>query len=100
MAQVGNAFACRTEKARGRQLGWLRNRFLLAGVAAEIVLILLLIYVPPLAERFEHLPLPAAWWAVLALYPFVLYGLDRLRKSLVRRHAEARLAVRGQGVTQ
>src|SRR5258707_5926626 len=61
MAQVGNAFACRTEKARGRQLGWLRNRFLLAGVAAEMGLILLLIYVPPLAERFEHLPLPAAW---------------------------------------
>jgi Ca2+-transporting ATPase len=100
MAQVGNAFACRTEKARGRQLGWLRNRFLLAGVAAEIVLILLLIYVPPLAERFEHLPLPAAWWAILAVYPFVLYGLDRLRKSLVRRQTEARLAVRGQGVTQ
>jgi magnesium-transporting ATPase (P-type) len=100
MAQVGNAFACRTEKARGRQLGWLRNRFLLAGVAAEIVLILLLIYVPPLAERFEHLPLPAAWWAVLAVYPFVPYSLDRLRKSVARRHSEARLAVRGQGVTQ
>jgi len=26
MSQVGNAFACRTEKARGRHLGWLSNR--------------------------------------------------------------------------
>jgi Ca2+-transporting ATPase len=100
MAQVGNAFACRTEKARGRQLGWLRNRFLLAGVAAEIGLIVLLIYMPALADRFEHLPLPAAWWAVLAAYPLVLYGLDWLRKSLVRRQAEARLGVRRQGVAQ
>jgi magnesium-transporting ATPase (P-type) len=100
MAQVGNAFACRTEKARGRQLGWLRNRFLLVGVGVELVLILLLIYVPALAVRFEHLPLPAAWWAGLAAYPFVLYGLDRLRKSLVRRLAKPQLVVRGQGVAQ
>ena len=100
MAQVGNAFACRTEKARGRQLGWLRNRFLLVGVGVELALILMLIYVPALAQRFEHLPLPAAWWAGLAAYPFVLYGLDRLRKSLLRRHAAARLAVHGQGVAQ
>src|SRR5579859_2961769 len=100
MSQVGNAFACRTEKARGRQLGWLRNRFLLVGVAVEIVLIVLLIYVPPLAARFEHLPLPIAWWAGLAMYPLVLYGLDRVRKSLVRRHAEGRLRLRRQGVAQ
>ena len=100
MAQVGNAFACRTERGRGRQLGWLRNRFLLAGVAAEVALILLLIYVPALADRFEHLPLPAAWWGALAAFPFVLYGLDRARKSLVRRHGQARLAIRERGVAQ
>jgi Ca2+-transporting ATPase len=100
MAQVGNAFACRTEKARGRQLGWLRNRFLLVGVAVEMTLILLLIYVRPLADHFDHLPLPVVWWGFLAVYPFGLYGLDRLRKSLVRRYGEARLAVHGQGVAQ
>ncbi len=100
MAQVGNAFACRTERGRGRQLGWLRNRFLLAGVGAEVALILLLIYVPALADRFEHLPLPAAWWGALAAFPLVLYGLDRARKSLVRRHGQARLAVRERGVAQ
>jgi magnesium-transporting ATPase (P-type) len=100
MAQVGNAFACRTEQARGRQLGWLRNKFLLVGVAVEIGLILALIYIPPLAERFEHLPLPAVWWAGLAFYPLVLYGLDWLRKILVRRHTEARLGLPRQGVAQ
>jgi len=30
----------------------------------------------------------------------VLYGLDRARKSLVRRHGQARLAVRERGVAQ
>jgi magnesium-transporting ATPase (P-type) len=48
-AQIGNAFACRTEKERVREMGWLRNRFLDAGIGIEIALILLLIYPPPLA---------------------------------------------------
>jgi magnesium-transporting ATPase (P-type) len=100
MAQVGNAFACRSERAHGRQVGWLRNRFLLVGVGAEIILIALLIYVPSLAATFEHQPLPPLYWAGLGLFPFVIYGLDRLRKSVVRRHGASRLGVRRQGVAQ
>jgi len=82
MAQVGNAFARRTEKGRVHRLGWFSNRFLLAGIAAEIVLILAMIYVPLLARLFEHLPLPPLYWLGLALYAPVLYTLDWLRKRI------------------
>jgi magnesium-transporting ATPase (P-type) len=85
MAQAGNAFACRSEIQRGRRLGWWSNRFLMAGVAVEIGLILLLIYFPPLAKAFNHLPLPPVFWAWLALYPLILYGVEWMRKSVKRK---------------
>ncbi len=84
MAQAGNVFACRTEVNRGRTLGWTSNRFLLFGIAAEIVLVLVLIYFPPLAMALHLVPLPLAWWAWLAPYGLVLYSLDWIRKSLLR----------------
>jgi magnesium-transporting ATPase (P-type) len=85
MAQVGNAFACRTERERGRRLGWLSNPLLILGVFIEIAIILTLIYFPPLAAIFEHVPLPPIFWAGLILYAPILYGLDWLRKVIVRR---------------
>lgn len=85
MAQIGNAFACRTERERGRRLGWLSNRFLLWGILAEIVIILVLIYFPPLAKVFNHVPLPPIFWVGLSLYAPVLYSLDWIRKGVVRK---------------
>ena len=83
-AQIGNAFACRTEKERVRDMGWLRNRFLDVGIWIEVALILALIYVSPLAWVFEHLPLPLMWWAGLILYGPILYILEWIRKNIVR----------------
>jgi magnesium-transporting ATPase (P-type) len=85
MAQVGNAFACRTETNRGRALGWGSNRFLIFGVIVEILLILALIYVPFLAKIFSHVPLPPAIWLWLGTYGLVLYSLDWIRKGVVRK---------------
>lgn len=84
MAQVGNAFACRSEVNRGRALGWLSNRFLLLGLAVEIVLLLVFIYFPPLAAVMGQVALPAQYWLWLVLYAPLLYSLDWLRKRLVR----------------
>jgi sodium/potassium-transporting ATPase subunit alpha len=80
MAQVGNAFAVRSESNRGRSLGWFSNRFLWIGVGIEISLILILIYFRPLAETFQHHPFPSIFWIWLVFYPLVLYGLEWLRK--------------------
>jgi magnesium-transporting ATPase (P-type) len=85
MAQIGNAFTCRTEKENVHRLGWLSNRFLLLGIGVEVGLILLFVYFRPLAALFEHLPVPAGYWVGLSLYAPVLYGLDWIRKSIARR---------------
>jgi len=84
MAQVGNAFACRTERERGRRLGWLSNRRLLYGVAAEILIALALIYLPGLQSVFGLVPIPLAVWPGLMLFAPGVYALDWIRKSVVR----------------
>jgi hypothetical protein len=43
-----------------------------------------------LASIFEHLPIPAAYWILLALYGPILYLIEKFRKSLVRRGMFAR----------
>ncbi len=85
MAQVGNAFACRAETNRGRSLGWTSNIYLLIGVIVEVLLLLIVIYFPPVARWFEFYPLPAIFWLWLAPYPLVLYVAEWIRKAVVRK---------------
>ncbi|MEJ5226002.1 MAG: HAD-IC family P-type ATPase, partial [Anaerolineales bacterium] len=89
MAQVGNAFACRSESERGRRLGWVSNRYLLLAVALEIATILAIIYIEPLAAVFGHQPIPPVYWLGLSLFGVILYSLDWIRKQFVRRMRRA-----------
>jgi len=83
-AQVGNAFACRSEQNRSSRLGWLSNPTLLIGIAIELVSLLIFIYYPPIAALFGHVSLPAGLWILLALYAPILYTLEWIRKGLER----------------
>ena len=80
-SQIGNAFACRTEKGRVHRLGWLSNRYLLLGIGLELLMLVALIYVPFLAELFELAPLPAHAWPALVLFAPILFVLERIRKG-------------------
>jgi Ca2+-transporting ATPase len=89
-AQIGNAFACRTEVGKVRYLGYFKNKFLLAGIAIEAGLIMLLIYFKPLAWAFEHLAIPLAYWPWLVAFGPVLYFLDWLRRHFIHLRMQAR----------
>jgi magnesium-transporting ATPase (P-type) len=95
--QIGNAYACRTERSSVWRVGFFGNRLLLAGFAVELLLIGLLLYAPPLARVFEEGPLPARFWAVLLLYPPVMFLAEEARKALVRRREARRAAGAGVG---
>jgi Ca2+-transporting ATPase len=84
MAQVGNAFACRTERERGRLLGWLSNPALLAAVAAEVLIALALVYLPGLRAAFGLIPIPPVVWLLLAPFALAVYSLDWIRKAIVQ----------------
>jgi magnesium-transporting ATPase (P-type) len=95
--QIGNAYACRTEHSSVWRVGFFGNRLLLAGFAVELLLIGLLLYAPPFARVFEEGPLPARFWAVLLLYPPVMFLAEEARKAFARGREARRAAGTGRG---
>jgi calcium-translocating P-type ATPase len=87
MGQVGTAFAARTEHASLRAIGVFSNRLLLWGIAFELGLAALLIYVPIFQAILGTAAL-APWMLALTLpFPFMVWGADELRRWLLRRRA-------------
>jgi P-type Ca2+ transporter type 2C len=84
-AQIGNVFACRTERVSAFRGGFFANRWILAGIAAELGLLATLIAVPPLRRVFGLAPLSPGEWAPLCAFPFVVLGLEEARKWILRR---------------
>ncbi len=84
MAQIGNAFACRSDRARSVSLGWFSNKYLWVGILIEIIGILSVIYIPFIARIFNHTALPLWMWAGLVLYAPILYTIEWIRKAIRR----------------
>ena len=91
-AQVGNVFACRTDRESVFRVGLGTNRLVLAGIAAELGVLLLLILLPPLAWLFGLAPLAFAEWGILLLFPPAVFLLEEARKGVVRWARPARVA--------
>ena len=83
-SQIGNALACRSDRTRNSALGWLSNKYLWIGIFIEMLGIVSIIHVPFLADIFNHAPLSAWMWFVLALNPIILYSVEWIRKAIVR----------------
>lgn len=88
--QIGTAFAVRTQRASLRSLGVTSNRYLLAAVAGEILLAAVFVYAPPFQALLGTAPPSPGTLLLLLPFPFVVWGADELRRSLVRRHARRR----------
>jgi magnesium-transporting ATPase (P-type) len=83
--QVGTAFAARTERASLRSIGFFSNPLLLWGIAFELSLAAVLIYVPLFQDLLGTAALPAKDLFLVAPFPFVVWGADELRRWMVRR---------------
>jgi magnesium-transporting ATPase (P-type) len=84
--QVGNLLAQRTEHSSVFKIGLFSNRLAWLGVVAELILIVLIVYAPPLQFIFGTAEFPLYnWLFLLALMP-VLLLIDEARKWFVRRH--------------
>ncbi|HET7054278.1 MAG TPA: cation-transporting P-type ATPase [Solirubrobacterales bacterium] len=83
--QVGTAFAARTEHASLRSIGVFSNPLLLWGVAFELALTALLIYVPTCQSVLGTAALPAKDVLLVAPFPFIVWGADELRRWALRR---------------
>ena len=82
--QVGNVFACRTQRESVFSLGLWSNPLVLMGVAAEIAILVALITIPPLARAFGLAPLAPGEWGILLAFPPAILGLEEARKWIAR----------------
>ncbi len=82
--QVGNAFACRSERDSVFALGLAGNPMLLWAIAAEVALLAAVIGIPPLADVFDLEPIAPAYWPILAAFPFAFLAAEEARKLIAR----------------
>jgi calcium-translocating P-type ATPase len=86
--QIGTAFASRTESASLREVGLLTNPLLLWGIAFEVAFAAALIYLPPMQQLFGTAALGPGTLALIAPFPFAVWGVDELlRLKRRRRHS-------------
>jgi Ca2+-transporting ATPase len=80
--QVGNLFACRSERWSVLRLSWVNNPLLGWGITTELLTLLLFIYFPPLSRVFSTAPLDLWQWLLLLVCPPLLLGLEEIRKRI------------------
>jgi magnesium-transporting ATPase (P-type) len=83
--QIGTAFAVRTDRASLRSVGVFSNRYLLGGIAFSLAFAALLTYVPAMHPVFGTAAPSPAELAIVAPYPFIVWGADEIRRMLMRR---------------
>ena len=85
LAQLANAFACRSESLPPWRLGWTTNPLLLWAVAAELAALAGFLLLEPVARALGQAPPPPAGLAVAILSMPALIAADFLYKLLKRR---------------
>ena len=87
VTQIGNLFAQRTESLPIFQMRWGKNRLVWVGIATELTLIVLLVYMPVLQRLFDMAPFPLQNWIFLFAWTPTLLLADAGRKILVNHRA-------------
>ena len=82
--QVGNIFACRSDRASIFKIGWFSNRLVWVGIAVDLSLLLAIINIAPLSHIFGTGALTSWQWLILLVCPPIVLIADELRKQLVR----------------
>jgi magnesium-transporting ATPase (P-type) len=86
LMQVVNVHLCRSRTSSTFSLSPFGNRLITVGIAAEVVIILLIDYTP--AGHFLFGTAPIGWSAWLIVLPFAaaMLVLEEARKAFVRSH--------------
>ena len=83
-AQIGAVWNCRTGRDSAFSVGLFSNRTIDIGIVTEIVLLVLITEVPILRTVFHTAPLSWDEYLYLCCIPFVILGIEELRKLIWR----------------
>ena len=85
VAQVANVFLCRHPLKSSLSFRLLSNPLILLGIAAELGLIMLIVYTPAGNWLFGTAPLGAEVWLLAILFAVAMWALEEARKAWLRR---------------
>jgi magnesium-transporting ATPase (P-type) len=85
LGQMANAFACRSASHSVFHPGKPMNGLLVAAVATELVVMVVFVFVPPLASFLDQAPPTVVGLLVACTAPVVVCGSDALAKKWARR---------------
>ena len=89
MCQVGNGFACRTERESLFKVGIFSNMWLVYAEAVGIAIMAAISYVPFMQGIFKTAPLTALDWAILVVAAVSVFFAEEARKWFARRRDAA-----------
>jgi magnesium-transporting ATPase (P-type) len=89
MCQVGNGFACRTERESLFKVGLFSNMWLVYAEIVGIGIIAAISYVPFMQRVFKTAPLTALDWAILVVAAVSVFFAEEARKWFLRRRETA-----------
>ena len=84
VAQVGNVLACRTTKQSVFRTSLAKNKWILVGIAGQLSILSLIVYVPFLQGLFGTTGLNLGDWMYLALLPIAVIVAEEIRKFFSR----------------
>jgi len=85
VAQVGNVLACRTNKVSIFKTSLKSNKWIWVGIAAQLSIISMLIYVPFMQMFFGTTAIGLMDWAYLALLAVIVIFAEEIRKLFARK---------------
>ncbi|MEW5768068.1 MAG: HAD-IC family P-type ATPase [bacterium] len=83
--QIGNVFCCRTHRESIFKVGLMSNKLVLLGILAEVIIILLFVYVPFFQHIFGTSAIGLKDWLLLSTFGPIILLSEEGRKFLVRR---------------
>ena len=82
--QIGNVLAHRTERSSILKVGFFTNRMVWAGIASELIIILIVLYVPFFQQVIGTAPFPVENWLFLFAWAPALLLAEEFRKGVIR----------------
>lgn len=91
VAQLANAWACRSSSRSPWQLGWLANRLMLPAALGALAFALCTVFIPYLATALGQAPPPGWAWGLIVLAAPLLWIVDAAEKGVRARVMKRRL---------
>jgi magnesium-transporting ATPase (P-type) len=82
--QIGNVLAHRTERSSIFSIGFFTNRMVWAGIASELIIVLMVIYVPFFQDVIGTGAFPLENWLFLCAWAPALLLAEEVRKGVIR----------------